>query len=125
MAFLSPSGSCRILAIARMLRASLALGIGWLALAGTSGRAQPPASPEYQVKAVFLFNFVQFVEWPPRAFRDDHAPLVIGVLGEDRDARNLAHVFPVVSYIPHVGQINVANGACCSGRVAALSGRRR
>ncbi len=42
-----------------------------------------PISAEYQVKAVFLFNFAQFVEWPPRAFQKNNAPLVIGVLGED------------------------------------------
>jgi hypothetical protein len=38
---------------------------------------------EYQVKAVFLFNFAQFVDWPTRAFPDSTAPLVIGVLGKD------------------------------------------
>jgi hypothetical protein len=38
---------------------------------------------EYQVKAVFLFNFTQFVEWPAEAFTHPTAPLVIGVLGED------------------------------------------
>jgi hypothetical protein len=27
---------------------------------------QPSTSPDYQVKAVFLFNFTQFVEWPER-----------------------------------------------------------
>lgn len=40
-------------------------------------------SAEYRVKAGFLFNFLQFVEWPARAFRDPAAPIVIGVLGED------------------------------------------
>ena len=45
--------------------------------------AQTAASKEYQLKAVFLFNFAQFVEWPARAFREAEAPLVIGVLGED------------------------------------------
>jgi hypothetical protein len=45
--------------------------------------AQTAPSPEYQVKAVFLFNLAQFVEWPPRAFPDAQSPLVIGVLGED------------------------------------------
>ncbi len=40
-------------------------------------------APEYQVKAVFLFNFAQFVEWPADAFADAKAPLVIGVLGDD------------------------------------------
>ncbi len=46
--------------------------------------AEPPAaSVEYQVKAVFLFNFAQFVEWPPRVFPDRQSPIVIGILGED------------------------------------------
>jgi hypothetical protein len=45
--------------------------------------AQTPASPEYQLKAVFLFNFAQFVEWPATAFADSTAPLVIGILGTD------------------------------------------
>jgi hypothetical protein len=45
--------------------------------------AQSQASPEYQLKAVFLFNFAQFVEWPASAFAGPDAPLVIGILGED------------------------------------------
>lgn len=45
--------------------------------------AQASVTPEYQVKAVFLFNFAQFVEWPPSAFPDSAAPLIICVLGED------------------------------------------
>jgi YfiR/HmsC-like len=45
--------------------------------------AQTAPSKEYQVKAVFLFNFAQFVEWPPAAFADASSPLIIGVLGED------------------------------------------
>jgi hypothetical protein len=40
-------------------------------------------STEYQVKAVFLFNFAHFVEWPPQSFEDSDAPFVIGVLGTD------------------------------------------
>jgi hypothetical protein len=42
-----------------------------------------PAPAEYQVKAVFLFNFSQFVEWPAQAFAAPDAPFVIGVVGED------------------------------------------
>ena len=45
--------------------------------------SETAASPEYQIKAVFLFNFAQFVEWPPKAFPDPQTPVVIGVLGED------------------------------------------
>ncbi len=45
--------------------------------------AQAIPSKEYQVKAVFLFNFAQFVTWPETNFASPAAPLVIGVLGED------------------------------------------
>jgi hypothetical protein len=45
--------------------------------------AQVPVPNEYQVKAVFLFNIVQFVEWPPRAFASSDTPICIGVLGDD------------------------------------------
>jgi len=45
--------------------------------------AQQPGSREYQLKAVFLFNFTQFVEWPPNTFSDPERPLVIGVLGKN------------------------------------------
>ena len=41
------------------------------------------ASKEYQVKAVFIYNFAQFVRWPSSAFSDAGAPLTIGVLGDD------------------------------------------
>lgn len=41
------------------------------------------APTEYQVKAVFLFNFTQFVDWPDSAFEEPDAPLIIGVLGND------------------------------------------
>ena len=63
---------------ARWLVASVFLLSSGLKLSG-----QTPTSPEYQVKAVFLFNFAQFVDWPPKAFSEAQTPLVIGVLGED------------------------------------------
>jgi len=59
----------------------------WIALATTVILLQtqllPAQTPEYQVKAVFLFNFTQFVEWPSTAFEKPNAPLVIGILGKD------------------------------------------
>lgn len=48
-----------------------------------SARADAPPVRETQLKAVFLFNFAQFVDWPGGAFATPDAPLVIGVLGED------------------------------------------
>jgi hypothetical protein len=38
---------------------------------------------EYSVKLGFLYNFTKFVEWPPDAFRDAGAPLVICIVGHD------------------------------------------
>ena len=46
------------------------------------GLAQDKPS-EYEVKAAFLFNFAKFVEWPPDAFANANAPIVIGILGEN------------------------------------------
>jgi hypothetical protein len=40
-------------------------------------------SSEYDLKAVCLYNLVQFTEWPPSAFPETNSPLVIGILGED------------------------------------------
>jgi hypothetical protein len=55
--------------------------------------ATPAASPaEHQVKAVYLFNFGQFVEWPPRAYAAADAPFVIGIIGDDLVARTLEEV---------------------------------
>jgi hypothetical protein len=45
--------------------------------------AQAPLSREYELKAVFLYNFAQFVDWPPAAFAGSETPLVIGVVGKN------------------------------------------
>jgi hypothetical protein len=37
----------------------------------------------YQVKAAFLYNFSQFVEWPPASLNSPNSPFVIGILGPD------------------------------------------
>lgn len=45
--------------------------------------AQTSVSREYQIKALFLFNFAQFVQWPPDAFTGADEPFRIGILGDD------------------------------------------
>ena len=60
------------------------LALVLLSLFGVSAAAQASVpSREYQVKAAFLFNFAQFVDWPPAAFAEESAPLAICVLGDD------------------------------------------
>ena len=57
-----------------------------LVLCAFWGGARPSAAAEpseYQVKAAFLYKFVNFVEWPAAALPQDSSPLIIGVLGDD------------------------------------------
>jgi hypothetical protein len=67
--------------------------------------AQEGAPTEYQVKAAFILNFAKFVEWPPQAFPDSSAPLVIGVLGDD-------------PFGPHL--VNTVRGKMLNGRAIVV-----
>ena len=72
-----------------LLRRRIGGGCIWLALVlglATSGQtsvAADPAPAAYQVEAVFLFNFTQFIEWPAASFPAPATPFVIGVLGQN------------------------------------------
>ncbi|MES2695266.1 MAG: YfiR family protein [Verrucomicrobiota bacterium] len=64
---------------ARYLRHFLAVAL----ICATWARAQERTLSEYQVKALFIFNLVQFVEWPASAFPAPDTPFYIGVLGDN------------------------------------------
>ena len=66
----------------RTPRRRLSRALALLLFSGAACSAGAPVS-EYQLKAVFLFNFAQFIEWPAAALPRDSAPFVIGVLGQD------------------------------------------
>jgi len=51
--------------------------------------AQAQTLNEYEAKAAFLFNFLKFVDWPAQAFADDNAPLVIGIVGDDKSSERI------------------------------------
>jgi YfiR/HmsC-like len=57
----------------------------WLALfcLGLNAARGQTVSREYPLKAVFLFNFAQFTDWPTNAFDASDSRFVIGVLGDD------------------------------------------
>lgn len=38
---------------------------------------------ENRLKAVYLFNFLQFTKWPDSVFTDARAPIILGVVGND------------------------------------------
>jgi hypothetical protein len=54
-----------------------------LTAASLQAEANETPVSEYQLKAVFLFNFAKFVEWPPQAFADPRDPFTICVLGDN------------------------------------------
>ena len=116
----------------------------WLALvvfaAAASATRAYAAPSEYQVKAVFLFNFAQFVDWPAESFPSLDAPFVIGVLGEDPFGSQLDDVVRgehaegrriVIERYRNVGEIRNCNilfiGRSATGHLgeilAALEGR--
>jgi hypothetical protein len=73
---LPPPSGFRI-ARARRWLAGLALGVALAAsLAAQSSR-------EYDLKAVFLYNFATFVEWPEEVRPPAGKPIIIGILGRD------------------------------------------
>ena len=45
--------------------------------------AESPSSQEYQIKAAFLYNFIQFVDWPEEKSADSNEPVTIGIIGKD------------------------------------------
>lgn len=79
MALLMPGLRCSLRFLAPLFVFAALLGLcGAERAAADSGGAR-----EYEIKAAFLYNFVQFVRWPGAAFPDSRAPFCIGVLGND------------------------------------------
>jgi hypothetical protein len=70
-------------------RISRALGVA-LAMVPAAYPAAPPG--EYQVKAVYLFNFGQFVEWPAQSFTSPTDPFVICIVGADPFGKTIDEV---------------------------------
>ena len=53
---------------------------------GTSAQpvsASATINREYAIKAAFLHQFLNYVEWPAEAFADEKSPYVIGVYGDN------------------------------------------
>lgn len=62
------------------LAAAVALLLSSLLLVGN---ARASEFDEYAVKAAYLYNFAKFVEWPPGAFANEEAPLLICIAGDN------------------------------------------
>jgi hypothetical protein len=79
------------MAILKVMR-NLMLAALLLAPALVSPSMAIAAPGEYQVKAVFLFNFSRFVEWPASAFPNATASFVVCVFGHDPFGADLDEV---------------------------------
>jgi hypothetical protein len=70
--------------IMRRLRLLIIIPALLLASTAPSAHAQDAStSSEYLVKAGFIYNFANLVQWPSTAFSQPDSPIVIAVLGED------------------------------------------
>ena len=54
---------------------------GRLCVAPASGDARPPT--EYEMKAVFIYNFAKYIQWPGVATPETDKPFVVGLIGKD------------------------------------------
>ncbi len=71
----------------------MALLLAWPCAALAGGSDEGFINREYPLKALFLYNFGGYVEWPDNAFASDDAPFVICVLGAapvDQTLREIA-----------------------------------
>lgn len=77
LGFLRPKVACR----KKKRLVVLLLGLLWWNVPFVL--AQPTVAPEYSVKAVFLYNFTQFIEWPSQVFPEPTEAFYLCVLGRD------------------------------------------
>src|SRR5258708_11279588 len=68
----------------RFLRLLITIAIVILPSFGLEARAQDSSvSSEYLIKAGFIYNFANLVQWPSNVFAQPDSRIVIGILGED------------------------------------------
>jgi hypothetical protein len=79
---------------------------------GPQTRAESAPSPEYQVKAAFLYNFVKFVDWPEEKIADSNDTITIAIIGKHKfgnafDAikgKKVKEKAIVIKYLPNFEQ---------------------
>jgi len=68
----------------KQLLALAATVIMWAAVICAANAPAIASSPsEYEIKAAFLYNFANFVEWPSKTPADASGILIIGIYGDD------------------------------------------
>lgn len=67
-------------------------------------RAENPLQREYEIKAAYLYNFINYIDWPENAFPAPGGTITIGIVGQN----------------PFGGALDVLNGKQVKGRTVAL-----
>ena len=78
-----------------MRRLGLIISIAAMLVAGTAPHAHSPdasASSEYLIKAGFIYNFANLVQWPATTFPQSDSPITIAILGQDHFGTTLDRV---------------------------------
>ena len=68
---------------------SIVIGLLCVLISGLSIRPVFSQAGEYDLKAAFLYNFTQFVQWPDNAFSAPDTPFQLCIVGEDPFGRIL------------------------------------
>ena len=76
-------------ALWRRARAALVMLLLLLLPPPAAGQEADPLRVAAQVKAAYIYRFAEHIEWPPAAFADPAAPLVIGVVDAEQVAAEL------------------------------------
>jgi hypothetical protein len=95
MELLSERSARKSADIDRRVMPRLLLACAFVVAAGLASPrpAQADAqADEYRVKAAFLYKFCGYIEWPDRSFALADSPVVIGVMGADAMADELAQI---------------------------------
>jgi hypothetical protein len=71
---------------------AFAVALLFSALSPESRAAESDIALERRVKAAFIYQFIPYIDWPPRAHRDGESPIVVAVAGNDQAVANLEEV---------------------------------
>lgn len=72
---------CPVHSICRGLLALFTISMLWNIASPIYSHSDAPK--EYDLKAVFLYNFTQFIEWPDTAFSNKSDTFIIAIVGND------------------------------------------
>lgn len=102
------------------LHRSLLMLIAILPFVVFSGLAAESPPSENQLRAAFILNFTRFITWPDDRFDEPDAPLVVGVLGDDRLASEMIKLFAGKTVASRNLQVKAANDLGLLGRCHAV-----